>query len=1130
MNACKALVCLLILSLIISCCSLNLPAQTLVINEVMASNTSAIADEDGEFSDWIELYNAGTTTVYLEDHGLSDNSGNPFKWIFPDVSISPGQHLLVWASGKNRRPAQNELTNGLLREVYTGISGSAVSNLTSHPSYPNHPTNTSIFKGLFEVPANIGDQYGQRIQGWIKAPATGVYVFWIASDDNSQLFLSTSDNPADIVMIAQVTGWTDVRQWNKYTQQQSAPVTLQAGAYYFIMALMKENAGSDHLAVGWQLPGGISDRPISGQHLFTDRAALHTNFSISATGEEILLTNSSGTLVSQIAPVALLPDVSYGRSPDGSNTLLFFEQSSPGSPNSGTGYSGIQSPPVFSHEGGLYTESFQLTLTSDPDVMIYYTLSDQTPNPGTGMLYTAPISISGTAIVRARAYKQGKIPSEPKTMVYSRIATNIQGFRSNLPVVILHQFNTPITPGDRTPAAAVFIDHNGGDSTYMIGDIALQSRILADIRGSSAQSFPKKMFGFHLVDEMDGNRDESLFSLPEDHNWILYAPYSDKSLMRNAMAYTLGAGFGKWAPRIRFVELFLHSGTGQVTNSHYHGVYVLVERIKWSEHRVNITQLTPGDNLEPEVSGGYIIKVDRLDEGEAGMMTNMGTLLAYDRPPEAEATPAQKNWILNYLNSFESTLYGSGFANPQTGYQSFIDVDSFIDHFLITELLKEIDGYRLSTFMYKDRNQKLVMGPVWDFNLSLGNANYLEGWLPQGWYYTQLSSSNCYISCGVRDWYVRLMQDPAYMQKMQYRWWELRQNLFSNQNLSNMIWGFRDLLSEAQVRNFTRWPILGQYVWPNWYIAPTYQDELNWMNNWLMTRLAWMDSQMGEPPVFPQYELMYFWLFNTSLPNDTPLEQIEATYQSPGDGLITFHSALQGYPFQPGHPNWRKASMERRNAPTEINYRPEGNDSIAYAQSNMRGLQVKQPFTGDGGENALIFHLPSVGYENLTFSFAAKDEDAAEYLLPEYSVHSGYPQWITTGLTQDTLPLISTFQLYEIDLAAVNQTGNNPHFKIRIRFGGANMSANNGDRVTFNNFSLDGVALDLMPGDANCDGDVNVIDVITTVNYILGLNPQPFCFQNADVNYDGAINIIDVVTIVNIIGSRNSGGLPPFEE
>jgi hypothetical protein len=1116
----KIVICFLILLSIQLTLFQNLFSQSVVINEIMASNSSTIADEDGDYPDWIELYNAGAATINLQGYGLSDNYNNPYKWVFPNVSIEAGQHLLVWASGKDRRPGQGELTHGLLREVYTGIPGSAVSNLTSHPSYPNNPSSINLVKGLFEAPTNYGDQYGQRMQGWIKAPVTGQYIFWISSDDNSQLFLSTSANPAGAVLIAQVPGWTNPRQWTKYPQQQSSQVTLQEGEYYYIMALMKENMGGDNLAVGWQIPGGTMDRPIAGQHLFTDRGQLHTNFSISAAGEEILLTHPSGSLIDEIPPVAIPTDISYGRSPDGSSNLVFYNSPTPGSQNPESGYQGVQPPPVFSQEGGLYTEAFQLTLSSDPGALIYYTTNGQAPNPGSGIMYTAPIYISGTAIIRARAYREGYISSEPKTMIYSRIATNIQGFRSNLPVVILHQFNTPITPGDRTIASAVFIDHNNGDSTYLIGDIALQSRISANIRGSSAQSFPKKMFGFHLINELDDDRDEPLLGLPAEHNWILYAPYSDKTLMRNAVAYTLGAGFGRWAPRIRFVELFLHSGTGSVTNSHYHGVYMLVERIKWGEDRVNITKIGAGDNMEPEISGGYIIKKDRLNEGDVGMETNLGTLLAFARPSEEDATEAQKNWILNYMNAFETVLYNPGFGNPQIGYQSFIDVDSFIEHFLITELLKEIDGYRLSTFMYKDRNQKLVMGPVWDFNLSIGNANYLNGWLTNGWYYTQLSQGNCYIGCGVRDWYVRLLQDPVYDQKMKYRWWELRQNLFSNENLSNLILEFRDLLSEAQVRNFNRWPILGQYVWPNWYIGATYQDEVNWMHNWLMSRLVWMDSQMGDPPVFPEQELVYFWLFDNTLPNDTPLEQIAATYHTAGSGLIEFHSALSGYPFQPGHPNWRKASMERRNSPTEINYRPEGNNGIAFAQANMRGLQVKQPFTGNAGENMMIFHMPGIGYENLIFSFAAKNENAAEYLLPEYSINSQEPEWITTGLQADILPLLSTYQLYEIDFSAIEGADNNPHFKVRIRFGGPNMSADNGDRVTFNNFSLDGEVLALLPGDANCDGAVNVTDVITSVNYIQGANPQPFCFHNADVNVDGVINVTDVVSTVNIIYNK----------
>ena len=1040
--------------------SLKSFSQEIAINEFMSSNATVIADEDGDYEDWIELHNYGTAPVALNGYGLSDNSNNPFKWTFPEITLGPGQHLLVWASGKNRRPTGEEYTNGLLRQVYTGITGAAVSDLTNHPSYPNSPASTNPVSGLFEAPTDVADYYGQRIHGWIKAPYTGHYIFWIASDDNSELHLSTSSNPDNAVLIASVPGWTDSRQWNKFPQQQSSPVYLVQNQYYYVKALMKEHLGGDNLAVGWQMPTGTMQRPISGEHLFRKRSELHTNFSIKSGGEELLLTHPGGATVDEVPPLSLLTNVSYGRLPDGNGTWFFFDEPTPGSANITTGYSSVQSPPGFSHQAGTYSQSFLLNLQSDPGASIYYTTNGQTPTPQTGTLFTTPFPVSNTVRVRARAYRDGYLPSEPKTMIYSRIAPELQSFSSNLPLIILHEFDQPITSGDRTPATAVFIDHNNGNNTQLLGEIDLHSKIMVNIRGFSSQlMYPKKMYGFHLVDEHNLDRDEELFGMPAEHNWILNGPYGDKTLMRNAIAYTIANGFGRWAPRVKFAEVFLHNGTGPVNNSHYNGVYILVERIKWGENRVNITKLGQGDNYEPEISGGYIIKSDRLNSGEQGMTTNTGTLFAFVRPNEEDATTEQKNWILNYLNQFETTLYGPGFANPVTGYNAYIDVDSFIDHFLITELFKEIDGYRLSSFLYKDRNNKLVMGPVWDFNLSLGNANYLNGWIPQGWYYPLLSGSDCYVSCGLRDWYVRLLEDPAYDQKMKYRWWQLRQDLFSNDNFSEMINGFSELLAEAQVRNFNRWPVLGQYVWPNWFIGQTYQQEVDWMHNWLAERLSWMDSQMGEPYVFPDYTLLHYWLFDNSLPNDTPIETIPPSYQVIENGMLQFHSALEGYPFNSSHPSWRKASMERRNAPTEINYRPEGNNGVPFSNANMRGIQIKQPFTGDGGENTLFFNLPTTDYQNVVFRFAAKDEGAATHLLIDYSVIPNGSEWISTGLTTISHPLSANYQLYEIDFAGITTVDNNPNFKIRIRFSGPNMGADNGDRVTFNNFSLDGEAL-----------------------------------------------------------------------
>ncbi|MCE7990242.1 MAG: DUF1929 domain-containing protein [Caldilinea sp. CFX5] len=153
----------------------------------------------------------------------------------------------------------------LLREWWSNLSGTAVTNLTTNAAYPYSPSGSNLLT-RFEAPTNWADNYGARIRGYLHAPITGQYRFWIAGDDNSQLLLSTSANPANAVVIASVPGWSNPREWGKYTQQQSALITLQAGQKYYMEALQKEGGGGDNLAVAWQIPGGVQ-AVIDGQYL-----------------------------------------------------------------------------------------------------------------------------------------------------------------------------------------------------------------------------------------------------------------------------------------------------------------------------------------------------------------------------------------------------------------------------------------------------------------------------------------------------------------------------------------------------------------------------------------------------------------------------------------------------------------------------------------------------------------------------------------------------------------------------------------------------------------------------------------------------------------------------------------------
>ncbi len=247
-------------------------------------------------------------------------------------------------------------------------------------------------------------------------------------------------------------------------------------------------------------------------------------------------------------------------------------------------------------------------------------------------------------------------------------------------------------------------------------------------------------------------------------------------------------------------------------------------------------------------------------------------------------------------------------------------------------------------------------------------------------------------------------------------------------------------------------------------------------------------------------DLLHFMTFDATLPNDIPLETLVFSYFAHQPAFIHFHSALAGYPFDENHPLWRMASMERRNAPTPINYLPEGNYNIAYADADMRGLQVKQPFTGSGGENTLVFNMPTILHNNLLFAFAAKDEGAADKLIIDYSIADGEPQWLTEGLQETELMLTSNYQLFEIDFKDVAGAGNNPSFRIRIRFDGSDMAADDGDRVTFNNFSLHGKLMD----------DVSVAEPQPAKNISVSPNPASDFINITPAEPGATIRIFDI--------------------
>ncbi len=613
----------------------------------------------------------------------------------------------------------------------------------------------------------------------------------------------------------------------------------------------------------WQIPAdrpGVTTIPVHGYLLIwadgdIDDSGLHASFRLSADGEEVALFAPDG--VEMLDSLSFGPqqaDISYGRYPDGSSDLRAMASPTPGATNI-MEYEGICEPVQFDVRSRVCTGPTTITLTTATEgATIYYTLNGSSPFSDarewpTGATYTKPLTLGGTATVKAVAWREGWWCSAVSTERYMFLGEDLRGFSSPVAIGVVDTFGKSVS---RSPVDAYvcFTDLGEEGRASVSGQTDSAGLATINIRGQSSYGFSKHQYHLEMYDEQGNETDVAILGLPAESDWVLQGPYSDKSLIRNELSYRWSNEMGRYAPRTRLIELFLNANGSTVTMDDYVGVYVLMEKIKIGPNRVDIAKLDASDDAEPEITGGYIIKKDKFDSDDVWFTTNRGQTLIYQDPNGHDLTQAQRDWIRNYMNSFEAVLYGSSFANQDIGYAKYIDVGSFVDSHILVELTKNVDGFRLSTYMHKDRNGKLVMGPAWDYNLSMGNADdyWNDGWLPTGWYFAHLGD-------GDYPYWRRLFADPEFELAYADRWFALRRDLFATERLIGIIEDYATLLDEPAARNFNRWRILGTDIWPNWYIAKTFREEITWMQQWVASRLAWMDSRIAAdyapaPPAF----------------------------------------------------------------------------------------------------------------------------------------------------------------------------------------------------------------------------------------------------------------------------------------
>jgi hypothetical protein len=420
---------------------------------------------------------------------------------------------------------------------------------------------------------------------------------------------------------------------------------------------------------------------------------------------------------------------------------------------------------------------------------------------------------------------------------------------SNLPIVFIETSGAPIPDEPKIDAWMKVVDNGPGQINH-VSDAPnhFDGRIGIELRGSTSNFLSdKKPYSVEIRDDAGEDLNFPLLGMPPESDWAFLAPFNDKSLIREALMFNLAREVMPWAPRCRFVELLL--------NGEYQGIYMVTEKIKRGKDRVNIAKLKADDLSGDALTGGYILKLDKIagapNEGWISPFPHVPgawqtTLWQIEYPKFGNVQPAQKDYIQQWITEFETVMQSPAFADPENGYPKYLDVRSFLDFTLLNEMAKCVDAYRLSTFFWKDRDDRdprLHAGPVWDFNIALGNANYCTAQNTSGWIidFNQHCPDDSWI---IQFWWQKMWEDPFYRAQLKARWLELRAGPLSNARIFHKLDSLTQTVQEAQVRNFERWPILNDWVWPNVFCCGPFDQHTAFLRNWLQARLFWMDGAL----------------------------------------------------------------------------------------------------------------------------------------------------------------------------------------------------------------------------------------------------------------------------------------------
>ncbi|MBN2739182.1 MAG: CotH kinase family protein [Spirochaetales bacterium] len=532
---------------------------------------------------------------------------------------------------------------------------------------------------------------------------------------------------------------------------------------------------------------------------------------------------------------------------------------------------------LFSPPSGTFQSSINVSLSSTiSNAQIRYTTNGSVPTSNSS-LYNGPLTFSSTTQLRAQTFVNGALTGEMGSAVYIACSSST---RHDLPLVIIDGYRKGKPSRDYQDMAIAFMEFNGQESTLLQKPVVI-TRGAYHLRGQSSANFQKVPYRIELRNNNDDDAKYDIFGMGADGDWVLIGPFADKTLIRTSYSYEAGRELGLFSPDYQFVEVYINQNDGFVDAADYQGVYLFAETIERAKNRIDIANLKAEDLTEPEITGGYIMQFN-MSAAEEPIVRGTGWNDLEVKDPD-DLLPEQLSWIANYIQKVQNSIHSSNPTDPVSGYPAYIDVDSFADYIIHNELGKQPDSYVRSTYIYKDKEEKLKAGPLWDYNLAYdcftgfgwGTTSNVEGWQ----YGSGMMGFN--VVC---DWFNTLMQNTTFQNRVKQRWQELRSGPLSDQELINRVDALANPIANGAKRNFQKWPNLQTKTVGNFstQTTQTWEEQIQILKNYLLNRSDWIDQSWGTALPYTM----------TPTPDNTPTPTSTNLGDVNTDGAINIVDAL----------------------------------------------------------------------------------------------------------------------------------------------------------------------------------------------------------------------------------------------